>query len=57
MGFGYGYMAMVIDYMDRVWFSFLGFGLGQSLCEFECLVFWGLGLGFKHLGLRFPNMI
>jgi hypothetical protein len=39
MVIGYGYMAMVIDYMYRVGFGLLGFGLGRALCGFECLVF------------------
>jgi hypothetical protein len=54
---GYGYMAMVIDYMDRVSLAFYGLGLGQVLCKFECVVFWVLGLHFKHLGLRSLNMV
>jgi hypothetical protein len=32
-------MAMVIDYMDKVRFGLLGFGLGLALCAFQCLVF------------------
>jgi hypothetical protein len=30
MAIGYGYMALFIDYMDRVRFDFLGFGLRTS---------------------------
>jgi hypothetical protein len=30
MAIGYGYMAMFIDYMDRVRFDFLGFGCRTS---------------------------
>jgi hypothetical protein len=30
MTIGYGYMAMFIDYMDRVRFDILGFGLRTS---------------------------